>query len=100
MSSDDRLFNQVLEAIQQTAARYRHVTEFATDIIYAHTPDGRLITVNSAGERVFGYAREEFIGKNILDMIVPEQRAAVRRMIDENVLGGPGSAAYTVQVMN
>ncbi len=98
MSGDDRLFKQILEALRQSEARYRHLTEFATDIIYTHTLDGRLITVNSAGERVFGYGREEFIGKNILDIIVPEHRAMARRMTEEKVLSGGGSAMYTVDV--
>jgi PAS domain S-box-containing protein len=97
--TDDRLFKQVVEALRQSEARYRHLTEHATDIIYTHTLDGRLITVNQAGERVFGYAREEFIGKNILDLIVPEHRALARRMTEEKVLAGGGATTYTVDVL-
>ncbi|HEX6064958.1 MAG TPA: PAS domain S-box protein [Longimicrobiales bacterium] len=100
MSEDDRLYQQILEALRQSEARYRHLTEFATDIIYTHTLDGRLITVNQAGERVFGYSREEFIGKNILDIIVPEHREIARQRTEEKVLAGGGSTTYTVDVMS
>ncbi|HEY0304774.1 MAG TPA: PAS domain S-box protein, partial [Longimicrobiales bacterium] len=98
MSGDERLFQQILEALRQSEARYRHLTEFATDIIYTHTLDGRLITVNQAGERLFGYAREEFIGKNILDIIVPEHRELARRATEQKVLAGGGATTFTVDV--
>jgi PAS domain S-box-containing protein len=98
MSGDDRLNQQILEALRQSEARYRHLTEFATDVIYTHTLDGRLITVNQAGERLFGYSREEFIGKNILDIIVPEHRELARRATQEKVLAGSGSTTYTIDV--
>lgn len=100
MTSDERLYQQILEALRQSEARYRHLTEFATDVIYTHTLDGRLITVNQAGERLFGYAREEFIGKNILDIIVPEHRGTALRATQEKVLAGSGSATYTIDVEN
>jgi two-component system cell cycle sensor histidine kinase/response regulator CckA len=97
--TDERLFKQIVEALRQSEARYRHLTEHATDIIYTHTLDGRLITTNQAAERVLGYEREEFIGKNILDLIVPEHRALARRMTEEKVLAGGGATTYTVDVL-
>ena len=97
--TDERLFKQILEALRQSEARYRHLTEHATDIIYTHTLDGRLITTNQAAERVLGYVREEFIGRNILDLIVPEHRALARRMTEEKVLAGGGATTYTVDVL-
>ena len=97
--TDERLFKQIVEALRQSEARYRHLTEHATDIIYTHTLDGRLITTNQAAERVLGYVREEFIGKNILDLIVPEHRALARRMTEEKVLAGGGATTYTVDVL-
>ena len=98
MTADDSLYQQILEALRQSEARYRHLTEFATDVIYTHTLDGRLITVNQAAERLLGYAREEFIGRSFLDIIVPEHRDLALRATQEKVVAGGGSTTFTIDV--
>ena len=101
MTVDDRLFQQILEALRQSEARYRHLIEHATDIIYTHTLDGRLITVNRVAEIVLGYSREEFISKSIFEIIAVEHQALARRMIEEK-LQNPSltSTTYTIDVLS
>jgi two-component system cell cycle sensor histidine kinase/response regulator CckA len=96
--SEDRLFQQILDALRQSEARYRHLTEHATDIIYTHTLDGRLISVNRAAEVVLGYSREDFIGKYVFDLISPDHQALSRRMTEEKLAGGPPTT-YTVDAI-
>jgi two-component system, cell cycle sensor histidine kinase and response regulator CckA len=100
MTVDDRLFQQILEALRQSEARYRHLIEHATDIIYTHTLDGRLITVNRVAEIVLGYSREEFISKSIFELIAAEHQQMARRMIEEK-LQTPSltSTTYTIDVL-
>ncbi len=97
--TDERLFRQIVEALRQTEARYHHLAEQASDIIYTHTLDGRMITINPAGERVLGYSRAELMGKSILDLIAPEHRALARRTTEEKVLAGAGATTYVVDVL-
>ena len=97
-SADNRLFQQVLDALRQSEARYRHLIEHATDIIYTHTLDGRLITVNKVAESVLGYSTREFIGKDIQELIAPEHRETSRRMIESKLQGG-GPTTYTIDVL-
>lgn len=101
MSADDHLFQQILEALRQSEARYRHLIEHATDIIYTHTLDGRLITVNKVAEAVLGYTREEFIGRSIFDIIAPEHhdlaRGATETMFQYDAAP---SASYTVDALH
>ncbi|MEI9962318.1 MAG: PAS domain-containing protein [Limisphaerales bacterium] len=37
--------------------------------------NGRIIDVNDQGLKMFGYERDEIIGKEIIDLIAPESRA-------------------------
>jgi two-component system, cell cycle sensor histidine kinase and response regulator CckA len=99
--TDDRLFHQVLEALRQSEARYRHLIEHATDIIYTHTLDGRIITVNKVVETVLGYSREELVGKSIFGLIVPEHRDLSRRMAEEKVQSpSVTSTTYTIEALH
>jgi PAS domain S-box-containing protein len=98
MNGDDRLFKQVLEALRQSEARYRHLIEHATDIIYTHTLDGRLISVNKVAESVLGYSREEFIGKTVFDLVAPEHHELSRRMMEQKLAVG-SSTHYTIDAI-
>ncbi|HEY0670761.1 MAG TPA: PAS domain S-box protein [Longimicrobiales bacterium] len=99
MSNEDRLFGQILDALRQSEARYRHLIEHATDIIFTITVDGQLITVNKVAESLFGYAREEFIGKSIFELVAPEDRALARQMIADKLSGGQSATIYTVDIV-
>ncbi|HET9439745.1 MAG TPA: PAS domain S-box protein, partial [Longimicrobiales bacterium] len=99
MSNEDRLFGQILDALRQSEARYRHLIEHATDIIFTITVDGQLITVNKVAESVFGYGREEFIGKNIFELVAPEHRALARQMIADKLSAGHFATIYTIDVV-
>ena len=96
--SDERLFQQVLDALRQSEARYRHLIEHATDIIYTHTLDGRIITINRVAESVLGYSVEELVGKFIQDVVAPEDRELSRRITEEKLQTG-ASITYTVHAL-
>ena len=96
--TDDRMYTQLLDALRQSEARYRHLIEHATDIIYTHTLDGRLITINRVVERVLGYTTEELVGRFIQDLVAPEDRELSRRMTEEKLATGV-SVTYTVRVL-
>src|SRR5712692_8270519 len=73
------------EALRQSEARYRIVAETATDAIVTITPDSKIVFINSAAERIFGYRREEMLGQE-LTMLMPEylrevHKAGMRRYL-------------------
>jgi PAS domain S-box-containing protein len=45
--------------------RYSDIVDTSDDAIFSRSLDGRILTWNPAAERIFGYAREEMIGKKI-----------------------------------
>ena len=52
--------------------RYRKLLEAAPDGIVEVDRSGRIVLVNSQAERMFGYKREELLGKSV-EMLMPER---------------------------
>jgi diguanylate cyclase (GGDEF)-like protein/PAS domain S-box-containing protein len=77
---------------------YRDLFENATDIVYIHDLEGRLISINKAAERITGRARQEAVGSNILDWMDPESRELTLEMIRQK-LGGSPQTTYEVTIL-
>jgi len=61
----------------ESEARSRAVIETAFDAIVTMDEGGRIVEFNAAASRIFGYAREEAIGRTVAETIVPpSQRGA------------------------
>ena len=65
---------QAEEALRQSEARYRFLTENIVDVIWQMSPDLRFTYVSPSVTKQLGYEVEEVTGKNILDLLVPESR--------------------------
>ena len=53
-------------------SRYRRLLEAAPDGIVEVDSSGRIVLVNSQAERMFGYRREELLGRSV-EMLMPER---------------------------
>ena len=47
------------------------VLEDAPDLIYTLSPDGTILSVNRAAEQLFGYSKDEVVGRSAFDLIYP-----------------------------
>ena len=65
--------NRAEQALRDSEARTRAILESAMDCIITMDHDGRVIDWNPAAERTFGYTREEAIGGEMAQMIIPER---------------------------
>ena len=78
-----RLLNQTLEkrVAQSTADRNRMWT-LSTDVMMVAGLDGTLNSVNPAWTHLLGWQETELIGANVMDFVVPEERAALQAGLD------------------
>ena len=63
------------EALREGEARYRRLTEEASDIIYNCDLEGRFTFVNPTATRLMKYAEHELLGRHYLTLIRQDYRA-------------------------
>ncbi|HTE04908.1 MAG TPA: PAS domain S-box protein [Planctomycetota bacterium] len=76
------------EALQSGADRYRDLFESATDILFTHDFEGRLTTLNRAGEVALGLTREQAVGLTLDRIIAPEDLEVAQALIGRARRGG------------
>ncbi|MCB2189840.1 MAG: PAS domain-containing sensor histidine kinase [Deltaproteobacteria bacterium] len=74
----DTLDNTLLNELSEREERYRSVTETSPDAIITTTSEGQILTINNAGQTMFGYG-VEIIGKNVEIMVPAHLREAHRK---------------------
>ncbi|MBC7110619.1 MAG: PAS domain S-box protein [Methanothermobacter sp.] len=58
-------FKESEEALRESEKKYRTIVEAARDAIITVDINGRVVSFNSAAERIFGYSEAEIMGKHI-----------------------------------
>ena len=80
--------------------RYRCVKETAGVVVLCLTPDGRILDWNRTAEQIYGYQREEVLGKSYIDLFLPEE---VHRAVADDmaaVLSGEPTEGFENEVIN
>ena len=49
------------QELKESQERYKSIFDESTDVIYITTEDGKVVDINKAGEKLFGYTREELM---------------------------------------
>jgi PAS domain S-box-containing protein len=62
---------------------YRDLFENAHDILFTHDLDGRLLSLNRAGEVLLGYTRAEATQLKLTQLILPEDRTAYLKVLEQ-----------------
>lgn len=60
------------EALRENEERFRTLVESAPDAVITVGGEGDIVLVNNQAEKLFGYPREELLGKSV-DMLVPPE---------------------------
>jgi len=75
-------------ALRDSEARYRNLVEGAPDVIFSVSlEDGTLLSLNPAFERITGWSCDEWVGKQFLSLVHPDDRAAALEAVDREARG-------------
>jgi len=70
-----------LEKEAELEQRFRDLVENANDMICTLTTDGRLTSLNRAGERIFGYSRLEMTTRPLSKLVAPESLPILEQIL-------------------
>ena len=78
------------EALKESEEKYRRLFEESRDAVFITNSQGRLVDVNPAFERLFGYGRDEAEALNAVDMYVDagEWKMCVRALTEKGFVEG------------
>jgi PAS domain S-box-containing protein len=90
---------QAEDALLDSEQKFRSVVESARDGIITADRAGRIVFLNHGAEGIFGYGREELLGRALAGLLSPKHRAGyrdkLRRLAAED---GAGAAAPTAEI--
>ena len=79
------------DRLRESDARKSAILNAAFDSIVTMDAEGRVVEVNQATERMFGYAASEMVGRELAELIIPpELREPHRRGVERYVTTGHG----------
>jgi two-component system cell cycle sensor histidine kinase/response regulator CckA len=91
MKSKPRVRNSKTVAIEELEMLYRGILDTALDCIITMDADGRILEFNPLAERVFGFSRQEAVGKELAELIIPPRmREQHRRGLAHYLKTGEG----------
>src|SRR5262245_65882647 len=72
-------------------ATYREIVNRVNSIVLRWDPEGSVIFLNDFGQRLFGYANDEIVGRSVLGLIVPDTESSGRDLVAmiRDLLGHP-----------
>jgi two-component system, LuxR family, sensor kinase FixL len=68
---------------EELKERYVDLFENANDTVFTHDLQGRMTSINKAGERLLRRTRQEVLALNFADLLVEEQRPQARKWLDQ-----------------
>lgn len=74
--------------LESVLRRYRLIFESARDIILFTDESGRIIEMNDAAEKAYGYTHQELLSMSIADLRMPEDRPSVPKQIERCLKAG------------
>ena len=78
------------EALRASEERYRCLVETVVSVIICLGPDFSILEFNREAERVYGFSRGEVLGRNYLELFIPEEfRTAIEQDMQKILDGEP-----------
>jgi len=71
------------QALRSSKMRYKAIVETCLDGIYQVDRSGKFVFVNEAFAKIFGYKREELLGKHFSDLLTSEVTPGIEKKVEE-----------------
>jgi len=85
ISRDVTEYRNLIRKLKSSEKKFRTILDTATDAIISVNSEHKIVVFNNAAQRIFGYSRDEVMGKN-LNMLIPprygEHSGFVRRFLE------------------
>jgi two-component system cell cycle sensor histidine kinase/response regulator CckA len=91
--TDDR---RSLEAVRVSESKYRHLVDTSHDLVWSVNRAGQFIFLNPATRSIYGWEREEMLGRCITDFVEPGRREQ-DAMAFESILKGENLFHYETE---
>jgi len=78
---ENRRLREELAWLRTEEASYREIVNRVNSIVLRWDPEGRVIFLNDFGQRLFGYANDEIVGRSVLGLIVPDTESSGRDLV-------------------
>ena len=77
------------EKLRESEKRFRELWDHAPVAYHTLDSKGIITSVNQTEAKMLGYAKEEMVGKPILEFILPEQHAEAEKRFQQKISGDP-----------
>lgn len=86
------------DALRESEAHFRLLTENASDLICLHHPTGEYIYLSPSCERLLGYSPAELIGVNPYTLFHPNDQDMIRNTSHQPMLQGEDASRITYRI--
>lgn len=87
---------EVEQRLAQAESWYRNIFDGVNDAIFVESMTGDVLDINARACEIFGWTREEFLTKNVRDMVPPEYQALISDETNEENL--PDKTFETINI--
>lgn len=87
------IIRQQLQVEAGLKERYLDLFENANDMVFTHDLQGRITSINKAGERLLRRRRGDILSQNLVALVAEDQRAAAQQWLEQVVKGADLPAA-------
>jgi PAS domain S-box-containing protein len=85
-------------ALRESEERYHALFEHALDLVNVVGSDGRLLYASPSHEKVLGYKPAELLGRNMLELVHPEDLHKVQEALTEILQQSAATASVTFRI--
>jgi diguanylate cyclase (GGDEF)-like protein/PAS domain S-box-containing protein len=74
---------------EETVQKLASIVEFSEDAILGKNMDGKITSWNRAAEKMYGYTRDEVVGRDLSFLVPPERQAEIPAIMERILSGQP-----------